>query len=255
MERIERQTAQSNVELLKLVEAFDATATAGQQGSSLHASFPIRAREQSQKDNLSPEPRRRETSLARGTAQSFALSAFSTQGREGLSIGICNLNQERRTVSAKEFQQFGERRVVRTPTTEAAREFLDDEQPNQLLTRLQGISNLACSAQKRNNDFRGLLVRKTAFWLQSFELVVDRWEASPMAIKEEKQRRIKDSHAILLMLNRAMAAADRDNRRMLYSAMAEYKIGRVLDKLRGTLRSVIVEKEIECFEDEGELII
>lgn len=52
-----------------------------------------------------------------------------------------------------------------------------------------------------------------------------------------------------------MAAADGDERRLLYSATTECKIGRVLDKLRTTLHSVIVEKEIEDFEDEGELTI
>jgi len=255
LEKIEKQTAQSNVELLKLVQAIHATVTAGQRDPSLQASLPIRTHEQPQEEHLSLGPRRRENSLAKGTSQCFALSAIGTQGREELSTNIRNLNQERLAVGAKEFRRFGESRLVRSHTTESARECLDDEQPTQLFTRLQCICNLACSAQKRNNDFRGLLVRKTALWLQNFEHVVDRWKASSRANKEEKQRRIKDSHAILLTLNQAMAAGDRDNRRMLYSAMAECKIDRVLDKLRSTLRSVIIEKEIECFEDEGELFI
>lgn len=255
MDKIEKQTAQSNVELLKLVQAIHATAAAGQQDSLRQASLPIRAYEQPQKEDLSAEPRRQESSLVEGTSQSFALSAIGTQEREELSSNIRKLNQERLTVGAKEFQRFGESRVVRNNTTGEARVFLDDEQPTQLITRLQCICNLACSTGKRNKVFRGLLKRKTALWLQDFEHVVDYWEASPRASKEEKQGRIHDSHTILLTLNQTMAAADRDNRRMLYSAMAECRIGRVFGKLRSTLRSVIVEKEIEYFEDEGELVI
>ena len=254
LENLGKQTAQSNMELLNLVRAIHETATT-EQHSSLQGSLPIRAREHSQKGHLSTEPRRRESSPARGTSQSFALSATSAQGRERSSVDIRKLNQERLAVGANEFRRFGESRVLRDHTAEGAREFLDDEQPTQLITRLQYICNLASSTRNRDDDFQGLLHLKTALWLQSFEQVVDRWEASPRASKEEKQRRIKDSHMILLILNRAIAAADRDNRRMFYSALAECKIGRVLDKLKGTLRSVVVEKEIECFEDESELVI
>lgn len=217
--------------------------------------MPIRLHEQLQKDDPSPESRRRESSLAKGTSQSIALSAIGTRGREELSTDIRKLNQERLAVGAKEFQRFGESRVVQNNTTEDARDFPDHEQPTQLFTRLQCVCNLACSTTKRYSNFRGLLVRKTALWLQCFKHVIDRWEASPRASKEEKQWRITDSHTILPNLNRAMAAADRGNRRMLYFAMAECKIGRVLDKLGGTLRSVIVEKEIECFEEEGGHVI
>lgn len=242
------------MELLKLVWAIHEAATT-EQHSSLQDSLPIRAREHSQKEDLSPEPRRWESPSARGTSQSSVLSAISTQGRGRSSVDIRKLNQERLAVGANEFRRFGENRVLRDHTAEDAREFLNDEEPTQLVTKLQCICSLAFSTRKRDNDFQGLLRLKTALWLQIFESVIDNWEVSPIASKEEKQRRIKDSHTILLDLNRAMAAADGDNRKMLYSIMTEGRIDRVLDKLKSTLRSVIIEKEIDRFEDEGDLFI
>lgn len=150
--------------------------------------MPIGAHEQPQEEDLSLESRRRESSLAKGTSRSFTLSALGTQRREELSVDIRKLNQERLAVGAKEFQRFGESRVFRDHTAKDAREFLDDEQPTQLMTRLQCICNLACNTRKRDNDFRVLLRLRITLWLQSFEHVIDRWKASPRPAKRKSSR-------------------------------------------------------------------
>ena len=58
----------------------------------------------------------------------------------------------------------------------------------------------------------------------------------------------------MLSLNKFMASIDVATRRLAYNTLSEGGIERVLDKVRKTLQSVAVEKEIEIFHDDVEMM-
>jgi len=159
-----------------------------------------------------------------------------------------------------EYTRFGQQKSVSVPTPDRSRKrrqqsFFNVERPT--VAQIQGeLEDLTISASVTNPSSDGekeVLTERVHGWLQGFEGTVESWTHAPATTKEEKQLRQNYTLKLMLALNSNVARVDDTIKKVLYAAMERGGIGRVFEKLRKCLRAVMVEKEIETFEDERDL--
>ena len=88
--------------------------------------------------------------------------------------------------------------------------------------------------------------------MHGFGAVVRLWLTSSATTNGEKQGRQRDAQVLMLNLNSKIRHANGTVNKQIYAALDSNGIERASGKLRGSLHSVVIEKEIRIYEDERE---
>lgn len=174
-----------------------------------------------------------------------------------LSPDLLEINKSRSAIGLEQFVRF--RRQNRIPVAVPRPEpetdpnsFFGVQHPTvpQVAAELEKIVFNMSSRSKSTSTSSDIVTQRLHRWLQGFEAIVQSWPTKSAGTKADKQRRQEDGHALMLNLNSKISQANGPVRTQIYEALDDGGIERIFEKLRESLRSLAVEKEIDIYEDE-----
>ena len=178
-----------------------------------------------------------------------------------LSMDLVEINRSRSAIGREQLLRF--RRQNRT--SDAMPKLQSETDPNsffrvdhptvsQVAIELEGIVSKLNSKSVQTRSSNEIVTQRLHRWLQGFEAVINSWPSRSAGTKVEKQQQQKDGHALMVELNSKLSQADGIVKKQIYLALDSNGIDRIFEKLRENLGSVMVEKEIQTYEDEKEAL-
>lgn len=269
VQQIRDQAQQSNAELLKLINGIHAAVSkpsqniilpepmllndpnptpapdAGYQGSSVQAHF------------ASSNPVRLPTFPKPSPSNSTLMPQHGETAAPQFSPDLLEINKSRSAIGLEQFMRFKRQNripeAVPRPESETdPNNFFGVEHPTipQVAAELEKIVFNMSSRSKSASTSSDTVTQRLHRWLQGFEAIIQSWPTKSAGTKADKQRRQEDGHALMLNLNSKISQANGPVRTQIYEALDDGGIERIFEKLRESLRSVAVEKEIQIYEDE-----
>ena len=244
LSKIEDEAARSNEVLLKLVREIHESVKVPVQQPKLQALLAMRSRGSSQ--------------IANTRNQQLALEPRASEVREDQHYyhiqpdALKTLNQERFIQGCQEFEQFGKTHFIPSSASRPYAARRSAASMDKQLTMAQLVQEIDFIASRQDSaDPEEPLneVDVISAWTRHLGQLVDKWSTNSTKRQIETKSRLAGMHKLLLTLNRLMATRENMNRRVWYTVMAERGIQRIFDKVRASLRSVTIEKEIQTFEE------
>ena len=246
LSKIEEQAVKSNEALLKAVREIREFASEPPQQSLPQISYPFR-------HNGNLQIVSAEEQQPASCIQPSELPGAQSDSSHEQPAELRWLNQGRFILGNREFQHFGETRLISSIASKprAARRSTAEKQLT-IAGLMKEIDSIASGQYNASHVESRNEVDAISAWTKRFEELVDRWRANPTKRELEKQTRLERMQTLLLSLNRVMATREDITRRVWYRVMVEHGIERIFDKLRALLRSVTIEKEIQAFDEDLE---
>lgn len=268
---IQEQVQHSNAELLSLVNGIHAIVSkssqnepspepmildhqgplpdpnAGYRGMSVQANF------------ASSSPKKFNLLQKRSHQSSSLMPQHSTEITPSLSTDLLEINRSRSAIGREQLLRF--RRQNRN--SDAVHKQKSETDPNsffrvdhptvsQATIELEQIVSQLNSRGNRTRTSNEIATQQLHRWLQGFEAIVNSWPSKSVATKVDKQQQQKDGHALMVNLNSELDRANGIVKKQIYEALDRNGIDRIFERLRAGLGSVMVEKEIQTYEDEKE---
>ena len=174
-----------------------------------------------------------------------------------LSTDLLEINRSRSAIGREQFMLFKKQYrisdvVPRVGSETDPNSFFRVEPPTVLLAaeELEKIVSKLSSQNNRTGISNDIATQQLHRWLQGFEAIIDSWPSISGATKVDKQRQQKDGHALMLILNFKISEVIGSVQKQIYEALDINGIDRIFARLRESLDSVMVEKEIQMYEDE-----
>lgn len=179
-----------------------------------------------------------------------------------LSTDLLEINEARSVVGREQLLRFARNSHFQEAVPQPVPEtdpggFFRMEHPtvSQVEAELGRIVSNMSKVRRGEVTSNDLVTQQLHRWLQGVKAIIQPWLSSSAATKEEKQRRLKDGQELMLSLNTKISHASDSVKKQIYEALENEGIERTFEKLRNSLRSVMIEKEIQIYEDEREAFL
>lgn len=273
VQRIQEQAQHSNAELLSLINGIHAMvskssqdavqpepmmiddqgpaldSSAGFRGLSVQAYFADSAPK-----NGPPLPNRRHQS-------SNPMAQHSKVVAPSLSTDLLEINRSRSAIGREQLLRFRRQNRISdaVPTPQSENDLngffgVDHPTVSQVAIELEKIVSKLNSRGVQTRTSNEVVAQRLHRWLQGVEAVINSWPSRSAGTKVEKQQQQKDGHALMVNLNSKLSQANGIAKKQIYLALDRNGIDRVFENLRKKLSSVVVEKEIQIYEDEKEAL-
>lgn len=270
-QRIEAQVQHSNAELFGLINGIHAMVSRSSQNAVLPEPMIL----DDQDTMPAPDVGYRELSVQANFANSSSINPTPLQPRRRqsptltpqsyrafappLSTDLLEINRSRSAIGREQYMLFRRQNATSdaVPGLESEREpnsFFRVDQPtvSQAAMELEQIVFKLSSRSKRTRTPNEIATQQLHRWLQGCEAIINSWPSTAAATKVDKQRQQKDGHALMVNLNSTLSQANSSVKQQIYEALDRNGIDRIFERLRDRLHSVMVEKEIQIYEDEKE---
>lgn len=223
--------------------------SAGYRGLSVQAHFANSAPK-----HVTPLRKRRHES-------STLMAQHSKAVAPSLSTHLVEINRSRSAIGREQLLRFRRQNCISDampklqPETDPNSFFrVDHPTVSQVAMELEKIVSKLNSKGVQTRSSNEIMTQRLHRWLQGFEAVVNSWPSRSAGTKVEKQQQQKDGHALMVELNLKLSQANGIVKKQIYLVLDRNGIDRIFEKLREKLGAVMVEKEIQTYEDERETL-
>ena len=271
VQHIQEQVQHSNAELLSLVNGIHAIVSKSSQNKVSPEPMILDDQGPVPDPNAGYRGMSVQTNFASSSPQDFKplqkcgrqslslMPQYSTEVTPSLSTDLLDINRSRSAIGREQLLRFR----MQNRNSDAVPKHKSETEPNsffrvdhptvsQATIELEQIVSQLNSRGNRTRTSNEIATQQLHRWLQGFEAIVNSWPSKSAATKVDKQQQQKDGHALMVNLNSELDRANGIVKKQIFEALDRNGIDRIFERLRASLGSVMVEKEIQTYEDEKE---